>query len=225
MRIDIISAVPKLFDGFLNESIIHKAQQKGVAELNVIDLRDFSEGNYKQIDDAPYGGGAGMVLMPGPLAKAIEQLQSQVTYDEIIFFVPEGNNLDQAEINKYSQMHNLLIVCGHYKGIDQRIVDQYATQLISIGDFVVTGGEIPAALFCDAVVRVIPGAIGNEVSALEDSFQDHLLSPPVYTRPPVFQGREVPDILLSGNHQKIQDWKLKEAQKKTEKYRPDMLKP
>ena len=224
MRIDIITAVPKVFGGFFNQSVIGKAIKNGLAEINIIDLRDFSEGKYRQIDDSPYGGGAGMILMPKPLHLAIASCFKERTYDEVIFFVPEGEKLDQETVNHYSVQKNILIVCGHYKGIDQRIVDAYSTKLISIGDFVVTGGEIPAALFTDAVIRVLPGAIGNEISALEDSFQDSLLSPPVYTRPPEYLGLKVPEVLLSGDHKKILNWKLEKAVDKTKKYRPDLLK-
>lgn len=225
MRIDIITAVPSLFGNFFNHSVIGKAIEKGIAELHIHDLRDYAEGKYRQIDDAPYGGGAGMILMPKPLALAIDKLKSSRNYDDIVFFLPEGDQLSQKSVNLYSQKKNLLIVCGHYKGIDQRIVDYYATKIISIGDFVVTGGEIPAALFCDAIIRVLPGAIGNEQSALEDSFQDSLLSAPVYTRPPIFKDLKVPEVLLSGNHKKILEWKMAEAERKTKNLRPDLLDP
>lgn len=223
MIIDIITAVPKLFNGVFTESIIGKAIKSGVAEVNLVDLRDFSVGKYRQIDDAPYGGGAGMVLMPEPLSKAIETCKAKRKYDEIIFFLPEGEATNQNLINSYSTKKTILIVCGHYKGIDQRIVDRYATRTISLGDFIVTGGEIVATVFCDALIRVIPGAIGNEQSALEDSFQDGLLSPPVYTRPEEFSGMKVPEVLLSGNHKKIEEWKMEQAELKTKRLRPDLL--
>ncbi len=225
MKIDIISAVPKIFGDFFTTSIIGKAIENHIAEIKVHDLRNYAINKFGQIDDAPYGGGAGMVLMPKPLDDAIQYCLSQNTYDEIIFFLPEGNKINQAMVNNYSQAKKLLMVCGHYKGIDQRIVEQYATKIISIGDFVVTGGELPAALFIDAIIRVCPGAIGNEQSALEDSFQDNMLSPPVYTRPPLFNNQAVPEILLSGNHQKIAEWKHSQGMQKTLKLRPDLLDP
>jgi len=223
MRIDIITSVPQLFDSFLSQSIIGKAIQKGIASIIIHDIRTFGQGKYRQIDDSPYGGGAGMILMPEPLSKCIEACQNERTYDEVIFFLPEGEQIEQAYVNRKSQAKNILMVCGHYKGIDQRIVDLYATKILSIGDFIVTGGEIPAMLLSDALVRLIPGAIGNEQSALEDSFQDGLLSPPVFTRPPVFNDLKVPEVLLSGNHKKIAEWRLEEAHKKTLLLRPDLL--
>lgn len=223
MRIDIISCVPKLLDSFLSESIIGKAIKNDIVSIHIHDIREFGIGKYNQIDDSPYGGGAGMILMPEPLAKSIEKCTNEREYDEIIFFLPEGDRMDQNYVNRASQFKNILMVCGHYKGIDQRIVDSYATRIISVGDFIVTGGEIPAMLLSDAIIRLIPGAIGNEQSALEDSFQDSLLSPPVYTRPPLFKDLKVPEILLSGDHKKIAEWRLAEAFKKTSELRPDLL--
>lgn len=223
INIDIITAVPNLFGGFFTESVIGKAVKNNIATVNLINLRDYGTNKYQQIDDAPYGGGAGMVLMPEPLSNAIKDCLKEKKYDEIIFFLPEGERINQKMINQYSLSQNILIVCGHYKGIDQRIVDAYATKIISIGDFVITGGELAAALFVDAVIRVCPGAIGNEQSALEDSFQDGLLSPPVYTRPEVFNDLKVPSELLSGNHKVIANWKMDQALEKTKKWRPDML--
>lgn len=224
MTIDIITCVPQLFEGVFSQSIIGKALGQKIAEINLIDLRDYAIGKYRQIDDAPYGGGAGMVLMAEPLSKAIEAQKSLKNYDEVIFFLPEGDKINQELINKHSTYQNVLLVCGHYKGIDQRIVDVYATKKISLGDFVVTGGEIAAMVFCDALIRVMPGAIGNEQSALEDSFQDKYLSPPVYTRPAEIMGIKVPEVLLSGNHAKIEDWKMEQAYIKTKALRPDLLK-
>ncbi len=223
IQFDIISAVPDVFGNFFNASVIGKAIKNQIAKINIINLHDYGIGKYKQVDDAPYGGGAGMVLMPEPLANAIENAKKEHHYDEIIFFLPEGETIQQSLINHYSSFKKVLIVCGHYKGIDQRIVDKYATKKISIGDFVVTGGELPAAIFVDAVIRVCPGAIGNEQSALEDSFQDNLLSPPVYTRPENFEGAKVPSVLLNGNHKLIEQWKMDSAIEKTKHLRPDLL--
>ena len=223
MIIDIISVEPGLFDGPFSKSIVGKAQKNGIAKINIINLHDYGKGKYKQVDDAPFGGGAGMVLMPEPLSNAIEDLLKQYKYNDIIFFLPEGEVINQKIINNYSLSQRLLIICGHYKGIDQRVVDKYATKIISLGDFVVTGGEIAAIVFCDALIRIIPGAIGNEMSALEDSFQDNFLSPPVYTRPADFNGLQVPKVLLSGNHAKIEDWKLNQSISKTKLLRPDLL--
>ena len=223
MRIDIITCVPKIFDRFLTESIIGKAIKNQIVSIHIHDIRNYGIGKYRQIDDSPYGGGAGMILMPEPLAFSIESCTKQRKYDEVIFFLPEGNKIEQSYVNRASQFENILMVCGHYKGIDQRIVDLYATQILSIGDFIVTGGEIPAMLLSDAITRLIPGAIGNEQSALEDSFQDNLLSPPVYTRPPLFNELAVPKVLFSGDHKKISEWRMEQAYKKTSQLRPDLL--
>lgn len=225
MRIDIVSAVPELLQSPLEHSIVKRAKEKNLVEIHIHSLRDFSINKYKQIDDYPYGGGAGMVLMPEPLSKCIEKLLSERTYDAIIFFTPDGKSANQQMVNQLSLQQNLLFICGHYKGIDQRIRDLYVTQEISIGDFVVTGGEIPACLLADAIVRLIPGVIGNEESALSDSFQDGLLAPPVYTRPAEFKGLQVPEILLSGNTPKIEEWRLEQAIKITTEKRPDLLNP
>lgn len=225
MRIDIVSAVPELLQSPLEHSIVKRAKEKNLVEIHIHALRDFSVNKYKQIDDYPYGGGAGMVLMPEPLSKCIEKLLSERKYDAIIFFTPDGKSANQQMVNQLSLQQNLLFICGHYKGIDQRIRDLYVTQEISIGDFVVTGGEIPACLLADAIVRLIPGVIGNEESALSDSFQDGLLAPPVYTRPAEFKGLQVPEILLSGNTPKIEEWRLEQAIKITTEKRPDLLNP
>ena len=224
MRIDIISAVPELLHGPLNHSIPLKAQQKGLAEIVVHNLHEYGIGKYRQIDDYPFGGGAGMVLMCEPLANIIEKLKAERTYQYIIYTTPDGNPFNQPLANQLSIGGNLMIICGHYKGIDQRIRDEYVNLEISLGDFVLSGGEIAAAAITDAVVRLIPGVIGNEESALSDSFQDNLLAPPLFTRPENFNGRIVPDVLLSGNHKKIEEWRLDQSIERTQKLRPDLLK-
>jgi len=223
MRIDIISAVPSLLDSFLNYSIIQRAKDKGVIEIIVHDLHDYGKGKYKQIDDYQYGGGAGMVMMIEPLDKLISKLKSERTYDEIIFMTPDAPVLTQTLANELSLKENLIILAGHYKGVDQRLRDLHITKEISIGDYVLSGGELPAAVLTDAIVRLIPGAMNDETSALSDSFQDGLLSPPVYTRPVEYQGLKVPDVLLSGNHQKIAEWREEKALEITQKIRPDLL--
>ncbi len=224
MRIDIISAVPNLLESPFHHSIIHRAQKNGFLEIQIHDLRNYGLGNYKQIDDTQFGGGAGMVLMIEPIANCIEELQKERVYDEIIYMTPDAKTLNQATANALSLNENILILTGHYKGIDQRIRDKYITKEISIGDYVLTGGELAAAVLVDAVVRLIPGVIGDEQSALTDSFQDNLLSPPVYTRPAEFKGMKVPEILLSGNFPKIEEWRTDEAYKRTQHIRPDLLK-
>jgi len=224
MRIDIISAVPELLDSPLNNSIPKKAQEKNLFTLKIHNLHDYGIGKYRQIDDYPFGGGAGMVLMAEPLANCIEYLKQDREYEEIIYTTPDGEKFSQQTANNLSLNKNLIIICGHYKGIDQRIRDLYVTKEISIGDFVLSGGEIAAAAMTDAIVRLIPGVIGNEESALSDSFQDNLLAPPLYTRPESFNGMEVPNILLSGNHGKIAEWRLEQSIARTEERRPDLLK-
>ena len=223
MRIDIISASPQLLDSPFNHSIIKRAQKKGLADIVIHDLRDYGLGNYKQIDDSPFGGGAGMVLMIEPIANCIDQLKSERDYDEIIYVTPDAPTLNQKTVNTLSLEKNLLILTGHYKGVDQRIRDIYITKEISIGDYVLTGGELPAAILVDAIVRLIPGVIGDEQSALTDSFQDNLLSPPVYTRPADYKGSKVPEVLLSGNFKKIDEWREEKALEKTKSTRPDLL--
>ena len=223
MRIDIISAVPELLISPLNNSIPKKAQDKNLLKLKIHNLHDYGIGNYRQIDDYPFGGGAGMVLMAEPLSNCIEKLIKERDYNEIIYTTPDGEKFSQQTANNLSLHSNLIIICGHYKGIDQRIRDLYVTKEISIGDFVLSGGEIAAAVITDAIVRLIPGVIGNEESALSDSFQDNLLAPPLYTRPESFKGIEVPQILLSGNHSKIADWRLQQSISRTEERRPDLL--
>ncbi|MBX2986031.1 MAG: tRNA (guanosine(37)-N1)-methyltransferase TrmD [Bacteroidia bacterium] len=223
MRIDIITVLPELLQSPFNHSIIQRAKDKGLVEIHIHALRDYADNKYKQVDDYPYGGGAGMVIMPSPLAKCIEKLKAERSYDEIIFLTPDGLPAKQKLVNTLSLTENLLIISGHYKGIDQRIRDKYVTLEISIGDFVVTGGEIPTALLVDGIVRLIPGVISNEESALSDSFQDGLLAPPVYTRPAEFEGMKVPDVLLSGNFKEIENWRLEQAEKRTQEKRPDLF--
>jgi tRNA (guanine37-N1)-methyltransferase len=223
MRIDIISAVPQLLESPLQNSIPGRALEKGLAEIHLHNLHDYGIGKYKQTDDYQFGGGAGMVLMPEPLSQCIEQLKSKVEYDEIIFLTPDGKTLDQETCNTLSLKGNIMLICGHYKGIDQRIRDLYVTREISIGDYVLSGGEIAAIVLTDALIRLLPGVLGNEESALTDSFQDGLLAPPLYTRPAVFAGLEVPEVLLSGDHKKIENWRMEQALEKTKKLRPDLL--
>jgi tRNA (guanine37-N1)-methyltransferase len=224
MRIDIISAVPELLHGPLNYSIPKKAQDKGLAEIVVHNLHEYGIGKYRQIDDYPFGGGAGMVLMCEPLSNIIEKLKSEREYQYVIYTTPDGNPFNQPLANQLSIGGNLMIICGHYKGIDQRIRDEYVNLEISLGDFVLSGGEIAAAAITDAVVRLIPGVIGNEESALSDSFQDNLLAPPLFTRPEIFHDRKVPKVLLSGNHKKIEEWRLDQSIERTQQFRPDLLK-
>lgn len=223
MRIDIISVAPNLLESPFNHSIIKRAKEKGLAEIIIHDLRAYGLGNYKQIDDTQFGGGAGMVMMIEPIANCIKKLQSERVYDEVIYMTPDAKTLNQSSANTLSLKKNILILTGHYKGVDQRIRDIYITKEISIGDYVLTGGELAAAVLVDAIVRLIPGVIGDEQSALTDSFQDNLLSPPVYTRPSDFEGNKVPDILLSGNFPKIEDWRSDKAYERTEQIRPDLL--
>ena len=224
MKIDIISAVPDLLISPLTNSIPKRAVNKGLVEINFHNLHEFGTGKYQQIDDSPFGGGAGMVLMPEPLAQCIESLKKYTTYNEIIYLTPDGETFDQKMANSLSLVDNLIFICGHYKGIDQRIRDIYVTKEISLGDFVLSGGEIAACAIVDAIVRLIPGVIGNEESALSDSFQDNLLAPPLYNRPETFQDLTVPGVLLSGNHKLIDEWRFEQSIERTEKLRPDLLK-
>ena len=223
MRIDIISVAPNLLESPFDHSIIKRAKDKGLIEIIIHDLREYGLGNYKQIDDTQFGGGAGMVMMIEPIANCIKKLQSERIYDEIIYMTPDAKTLNQQTANTLSLKKNILILTGHYKGVDQRIRDLFITKEISIGDYVLTGGELAAAVLVDAIVRLIPGVIGDEQSALTDSFQDNLLSPPVYTRPSEFEGVKVPDILLTGNFPKIDDWRTEQAYKRTRAIRPDLL--
>lgn len=224
LRIDIISAVPELLKSPLMNSIPARAQEKGKLELCIHNLHDYGIGKYRQIDDYPFGGGAGMVLKPEPFAEIIEKLSSEREYDEIIFTSPDGKPFTQSSANQLSLKGNLMFLCGHYKGIDHRIREQYVTMELSLGDFVLTGGEIAVCAMVDAIVRLIPGVIGNEESALSDSFQDDLLAPPVFTRPENFKGKKVPEILLSGNHKKIEEWRMEQALQRTQALRPDLIK-
>ncbi len=223
MRIDILSVQPNLLESPFQHSIMKRAQDKGLLEVHVHDLRPWGLGKHQQLDDYQFGGGAGMVMMAEPLSNCIEHFQSERTYDEIIFMTPDGERLDQKICNQLSLKGNLLILCGHYKGIDERIRELYITKEISIGDYVLSGGELGAAVLVDAIGRLLPGVLGDETSALFDSFQDNLLAPPVYTRPADFRGHKVPEILLSGNFKKIDEWRHEEALKRTQERRPDLL--
>ncbi len=223
MRIDIITVEPNLLESPFEHSMLKRAKEKGLAEIHLHDLREFGKGNYRQVDDYQFGGGAGMVLMIEPIAQCIEKLQAERTYDEIIYMTPDAKTLNQATANMLSLKENIIILTGHYKGVDQRVRDKYITLEISIGDYVLTGGELAAAVLCDAVIRLIPGVLGDETSALTDSFQDNLLSPPVYTRPSEYDGMKVPEILLSGNFPKIEQWREEQAFERTKKIRPDLL--
>jgi tRNA (guanine37-N1)-methyltransferase len=223
MRIDIITVLPELLDSPLNASILKRAQEKGLVELVVHNLRDYSTNKQKSIDDYAFGGGAGMVMQIQPIADCIEKLKAERTYDEIIYMTPDGETMKQGMVNTLSLKENLIILAGHYKGVDQRVRDLFITKEISVGDFVLTGGELPAAILADAIIRLIPGVISDETSALTDSFQDNLLAPPVYTRPEEYRGLRVPNVLLSGDHKKIEAWREEEALKRTEERRPDLL--
>ncbi len=224
MRIDIISAIPALLESPLGHSIMQRAQDKGLLEIVCHDLREYGFGKHKQIDDYQFGGGAGMVMMIEPIAAVIEKLKAERDYDEIIYMTPDGERLLQKHCNHLSLKENLILLCGHYKGVDQRVRDLYITKEISIGDFVLSGGELPAAMLVDAIGRLLPGVLNDESSALFDSFQDNLLAPPVYTRPAEYQGHKVPDVLLSGHKKKIDDWRDDQAYKRTQELRPDLLK-
>ena len=222
MRIDIITVLPELLKSPLNHSIVKRAKEKGLVEINIINLRDYTTDKYKSVDDYAFGGGAGMVMMIEPVFKAIKQLKSERVYDEIIYTSPDGEKFNQKMANQLSMKNNILILAGHYKGVDQRIRDYLITKEISIGDYVLSGGELPAAAITDAIVRLIPGAISDEQSALSDSFQDDLLAPPVFTRPADFRGWKVPDILLSGHAAEIEKWRHEQSEDRTRKLRPDL---
>lgn len=223
MRIDIITVLPELLESPLSHSIMKRAQNKGLLEVHLHNLRNWAVNEYGQVDDYQYGGGAGMVMMCEPLANGIEQLSSQRKYDEIIYLTPDGENLNQKEANNLSIKQNLLLICGHYKGIDERIREHFITKEISIGDYVISGGELAAAILIDAVGRLIPGVLNDETSALFDSFQDNLLAPPVYTRPAKFRDWEIPDVLLSGDPKKVDEWRQEQSLKRTREKRPGML--
>ena len=223
MRIDILTVMPEMLESPLNCSILKRAQDNGLVEIVVHNLRDYSLNKHRKVDDYPFGGEAGMVMQIEPVDRCISKLQAERQYDDIIFTTPDGEQFSQPIANQLSMKQNLMILCGHYKGIDYRIREHYITREISIGDYVLTGGEIPAAVIADAVVRLIPGAIGDEQSALSDSFQDNLLAPPVYTRPAEYKGWRVPDVLLSGNQAKIDEWKHNQSMERTMRLRPDLL--
>jgi len=223
MRIDILTAVPDLLESPLGHSIMKRAQQRDLLHVNVHDLRAYGLGKNKQIDDYQYGGGAGMVMMVEPLDHLISELKAQRSYDEIIYMTPDGETFKQPRANRLSLLENIMIICGHYKGVDQRIRDMHVTLELSIGDFVLSGGELAAAVVVDAIGRLIPGVLNDEASALTDSFQDDLLAPPIYTRPENYKGLQVPEILLSGHEAKIEDWRYEMALKRTQERRPDLL--
>ena len=223
MRIDIITVLPELLQSPLNYSILTRAQAKKLVEIVVHNLRDYSLDKHRRVDDYPFGGEAGMVMQIEPVDRAITQLKSERNYDEVIFTTPDGERFDQPMANRLSMAGNLIILCGHYKGIDYRIREHFVTKEVTIGDYVLTGGELAAAIMCDAIVRLIPGAIGDEQSALSDSFQDNLLAPPVYTRPAEYKGWRVPDVLLSGHQRKIDEWKHEQSLERTRRLRPDLL--
>jgi len=223
MRIDIITGLPEILESPLSHSIVSRAIEKGLVEIHLINLRDYATGNYRSIDDYPYSGGGGMVLTIEPIDRAISDLRSKRVYDEIIYTSPDGEQFNQRMANHMSCLNNLIILCGHYKGVDQRVRDHLVTREISIGDYVLTGGELAAAVMTDAIVRLIPGAISDEESALSDSFQDSLLAPPLYTRPSEYRGWKVPDVLLSGNDREIENWKLEQSIERTQRLRPDLM--
>ena len=223
MRIDILTIHPELLKSPFEHSILQRAVGKKIVEINLHDIRHYSTDKHKNIDDYQFGGGAGMVMCIQPIADCIDQLKSERKYDAVIYMTPDGECLNQSISNHYSTFKNIIILCGHYKGVDQRIRDHYITHEVSIGDFVLTGGELAAAVFCDSIIRLIPGVISDETSALTDSFQDNLLAPPVYTRPAEYKGWEVPEVLLSGNFPKIEEWRHEQAIERTKNRRPDLL--
>lgn len=224
MRIDIITVLPEMIEGFINESILARAQKKGLAEIHLHNLRDYTNDKWRRVDDYPYGGFAGMVMQCEPIDNAISALKKERDYDDVIYVSPDGERFDQKIANDMSLQENLIILCGHYKGIDQRVRDHLITREISVGDFVLTGGELAAAVIADAVVRLVPGVISDDQSALSDCFQDDLLAAPIYTRPADYKGWKVPDILLSGNEAKIKQWEMDQALGRTKRLRPDLLK-
>ena len=224
MRIDIITCLPRLLDSPFSDSILQRAQQKGLAEVHVHDLRKYSTDKHHKIDDYAFGGGAGMVMMIEPIVNCIRDLKSQRNYDEVIYMSPDGEQFSQSMANELSLKKNLIILCGHYKGVDERVREHFITREISIGDYVLSGGELAAAVVSDAIIRLLPGVLSDETSALTDSFQDDLVAPPVYTRPAEFEGMKVPEILLSGHEKKIDDWRFNKAVERTKKRRPNLLK-
>jgi tRNA (guanine37-N1)-methyltransferase len=222
IRFDLISAVPDLLKSPIDHSIVKNARDKGLTDVQLHDLRNYSEDKHRKIDDYPYGGGSGMVMTPQPISKCINTLKSEREYDEVIFMTPDAPVFTQQDANRMSLLSNVIILCGHYKGVDQRIRDTLITKEYSIGDFVLSGGELPALMVVDAVVRLIPGVLGDAESALSDSFMDGLLGPPAYTRPATFDGMDVPDVLRSGNHEKVNEWRLQKSEEKTKRLRPDL---
>lgn len=224
MRIDIITCLPKLIESPFQHSILSRARDKGLAEVHIHDLRDYATNKHRQVDDYAYGGGAGMVLMAEPIVNCLNSLQQSVEYDEVIYLSPDGEPFSQKMANQLSLNKNMILLCGHYKGVDERVREHFITKEISIGDYVLSGGELAAAVVADAVIRLLPGVLNDESSALSDSFQDNLLAPPVFTRPADFQGYKVPDILLSGHEAKIEEWRHQKAVERTQKRRPDLLK-
>lgn len=223
MRVDILTVLPEMIEPFIGMSMLRRAQDKGLAEIFVHNLRDYTTNKWRRVDDYPFGGAAGMVMQIEPVERAIETLRAERTYDEVIFTSPDGDLLDQPTANSLSLKENIIILCGHYKGIDQRIRDHLITREISIGDYVLTGGELPAAVIADSIIRLIPGVLGDEESALSDSFQDNLLAPPIYTRPADWHGWRVPDVLLSGNERLIREWEYDRAVERTKRLRPHLL--
>ena len=223
MRIDIITVLPELLKSPFEASILKRAIEKGLVEVHMHNLRDYTDKSYNQVDDYQFGGGAGMVLMIEPIDKCISTLKNEREYDEIIYMTPDGKRLNQKIANSLSLVENMIILCGHYKGVDQRVRDAYITKEISVGDYVLSGGELAAAILCDSIIRLIPGVLSNETSALTDTFQDNLLAPPVYTRPAEYKGLNVPEILLSGNFPKIEEWRENKAYERTKALRPDLL--
>lgn len=223
MRIDIITVVPDLLKSPFEASIMQRSIAKGLVDVQFHNLRDYTDTNYKQVDDYQFGGGAGMVMQIGPIDRCITKLKEERTYDEVIYMTPDGETLDQGMANTLSLQGNIIILCGHYKGVDQRVRDHFVTKEISIGDYVLSGGELGALILCDAIIRLIPGVLGNETSALTDSFQDGLLAPPIYTRPADYNGWKVPEILTSGNTPKIEEWREEQAYLRTKERRPDLL--
>jgi tRNA (guanine37-N1)-methyltransferase len=223
MRIDIITIFPEMFEGPFNHSMIKRAQSKGLAEIHLHNLRDYSDNKHRKVDDYSFGGGAGMVMMIQPIATCIDKLRTERNYDEIIFMTPDGALFDQPAANKLSMASNIILMCGHYKGIDERLREHYFTNEISIGNYVLTGGELAAAVVVDAVIRLLPGVLSDETSALSDSFQDNLLSPPVYTRPADYNGWAVPDVLISGNEKEIKKWQFEMAVQRTKSRRPEIF--
>lgn len=223
MRIDILTIFPEMFRGPFSQSIIKRAQEKNLVEINLHDIRDFATDRHRRVDDYPFGGGAGMVMMIEPIERCLESLTAARRYDEVIFLTPDGELMQQPMVNRLSTLQNVIMLCGHYKGIDERIREHMITMEVSVGDYVLSGGEVPAMVLTDAMVRIIPGVLGDETSALSDSFQDGLLSPPVYTRPADYKGWKVPDILLSGHDRKIAEWRHEKALERTRARRPGML--